>query len=231
MRIHPAKEKPMTFRRNTYSLLIASTSLLALALASCSSEEKPKPEAVKTSRVVNVEPGVAGGTIEETTTATVKVKTINHSTRRVTLMDDAGEEATFTADPEIRNLDQLHPGDKLTATLKERLVVYVRSAPAASAANGDYGATTAEKASDTYAAALARAPRGAKPGGVFAESYEVVALVTAIDSAARTADLKCADGWTHTVKVRPDVDLNRYKVGDSLVIRVTSSLGVLAATP
>jgi hypothetical protein len=215
----------MAFRHKTHPLLIASAFLLALALTSCSSEEKPKPEAVKTSRLVHVEPGVAGGTIEETTTATVKVKNINHSTRRVTLVDDAGEEATFTADPEIRNLDQLHPGDKLTATLKERLVVYVRSAPA----NGD--AAAADKASDTYAAALARAPRGAKPGGVFAESYEVVALVTAIDSAARTADLKCADGWTHTVEVRPDVDLNRYKVGDSVVVRVSASLGVLAATP
>jgi hypothetical protein len=220
----------MTFRCTSHPLLIAGASLLSLVLASCSSEEKPKPEAVKTSRVVNVEPGVAGGTIEETTTATVKVKNINHSTRRVTLVDDAGEEATFTADPEIRNLDQLHPGDKLTATLKERLVVYVRSAPAAPA-SGEYGAAAADKASDTYAAALARAPRGAKPGGVFAESYEVVALVTAIDSTARTADLKCADGSTHTVKVRPDVDLSRYKVGDSVVVRVSASLGVLAAMP
>jgi hypothetical protein len=223
----------MTSGRKSRVLLIASAPLFAVALASCSSEEKPKPEAVKRSSVVNVEPGVAGGTIEETTTATVKVKKIDHSTRRVTLVDDAGEEATFTADPEIRNLDQLHPGDKITATLKERLVVYVRSAPAAAtnSAGGNYGAAAADKPSDTYAVALARASKGAKPGGVFAESYEVVALVTAIDSTARTADLKCADGWTHTVKVRPDVDLSRYKVGDSLVIRVTSSLGVLAAAP
>jgi hypothetical protein len=226
-----AKEKTMSHRReidrkNTSPLLITSATVLALALASCSSEEKqPPPQTVKTSSVVSIEPGVAGGVIDETATAAVKVKSINHSNRRVTLVDNAGDEGTFTADPEIRNLDQLHPGDKLTATLKQRIVVYVRSAPA----NGDSAA--AAKASDTYAAALARAPRGAKPGGVFAESYEVVALVTAIDSTARTADLKCADGWTHTVQVRPDVDMSRYKVGDSVVIRVTASLAVLAAQP
>ena len=41
--------------------------------------------------------------------------------------------------------------------------------------------------------------------------------------------LKFADGRTHTVPVRFDVDLSRYKVGDSVIIRVTSTLSVLAS--
>jgi hypothetical protein len=43
--------------------------------------------------------------------------------------------------------------------------------------------------------------------------------------------LKFADGTTRQFLVRPDVDPSRYKVGDRVVIRVTSSLSLLAARP
>jgi hypothetical protein len=224
---------------------VAGLVVLSATFAGCSSEkttapapapEKPmtaeKPAApeksgapgkameagkINQTRVVGVEPGVAGGTIEETSTLTVKVIDVDRAKREVTLGDDAGNKGSFIAGPEIRNLDQLHPGDTVTATLIERLVIFVRSA-------GD-------KADATYAAALARAPQGAKPGALMAEGYELVALVTAIDTTERTADLKFADDSTRTVKVRPDVDMARYKVGDSVIIRVTSTLSLLASKP
>jgi len=64
-----------------------------------------------------------------------------------------------------------------------------------------------------------------------ADMYEIVASVKSIDSANRTAILQFSDGQTRTVHVRPDVDLSRYKVGDSVVIRVTSALSVLVENP
>jgi hypothetical protein len=170
--------------------------------------------------VVNVQPGVAGGVVEDTTSVAVTVKAVDASRRRVTLVDADGHQATFNVSPEVRNLEQLREGDKLTATLKERLTVFVR---------GDNAG--AEKANDAYAAALASAPKGAKPGGVFAESYQVVATVTAIDADKRTATLKFSDGDSRTFPIRSDVDLSRYKVGDSVVIRVTESLSVLTSRP
>ncbi len=88
-----------------------------------------------------------------------------------------------------------------------------------------------EEPSVTHAAALATAPKGAKPGAMVAEMYEIVASVKSIDSANRTAILQFSDGQTRTVHVRPDVDLSRYKVGDSVVIRVTSALSVLVENP
>jgi hypothetical protein len=175
--------------------------------------------AVTRTRAVDAEPGVAGGIIEDTSTISVKVVEVDRVTRKVTLADDAGKKASFVAGDEIRNLDQLQVGDKVTATLKDRLTIYVRPAGA-----GD-------EAGATYAAAVAKAPKGTKPGGIVAESYEVIASVSAIDATERTATLQFADGSTRPVQVRPDVDLARYKVGDTVIIRVTSALSVLAAQP
>ena len=67
----------------------------------------------------------------------------------------------------------------------------------------------------------------AKPGATLAQSYEVVAKVAAIDAGNHTADLTFTNGQTKTIPVRADVELSRYKVGDSVVIRVTESLSVL----
>jgi hypothetical protein len=166
---------------------------------------------------VTIEPGEAGGVVEDTFSVTVTVTAIDPSTRSVTLAGEDGSKATFTAPPEIRNFDQIHVGDKVNATIAERLVVFVRS-----------GTT---QPSVSHAAALARAPKGAKPGALIAETFEIVATVKSIDTEKRTATLQFADGQTKTVPVRRDVDLSRYKVGDSVVIRITKALSVLVAKP
>ncbi len=72
---------------------------------------------------------------------------------------------------------------------------------------------------------------GEKPGLLMAAETEAVARVTAIDSVNRTADLEFLDGTAKQVPVRSDVDLSKYKVGDSVVIRATTSVTVLVTTP
>lgn len=166
-------------------------------------------------QTISVEPGVAGGTIEETLTASAVVTSIDAPRRRVQLRGPNGEMAMFTAGPEIRNFDQVREGDTVTATLVQRLVVYVDM-------------ESGEKPSSAYAAALARAPKGSKPGAFAAETYEIVATVKAIDAAARTATLLFVDGKTEMFPVRPDVDLARYHVGNTVIIRATSALKLLA---
>jgi hypothetical protein len=104
----------------------------------------------------------------------------------------------------------------VNATLKEQLVVLV---------------TPKREPGTAHAALLARAPKGAKPGAIAAEVFEVVADVTAIDAAKRTATLRFQDGKTVNVAIRPDVDLSRYKVGDSVTIRVTQQLTLLVDAP
>ena len=189
----------------------------ALVLASCNSEKKTEPSssmAAAGSRTVTLEPGEAGGVVQDTYSVSATVTSLDRATRQVTLTTADGSRTKFIAGQEIRNLDQLHEGDKVTATISERLVIFVR--------------TGGEDPSVTHASALVTAPKGAKPGAMAAEQYEIVAKVKSIDTANRIAVLQFADGETRSVKVRPDVDLSKYKVGDSVVIRVTAMLSVLA---
>jgi hypothetical protein len=191
------------------------TSAAILSLASCTSEKKPESSTSsgKGTSTVTMQPGEAGGVVEDTFTASAKVSAIDPASRQITLAGEDGSKATFKAGPEIRNFDQIKVGDSVIATITERLVVFVRSDGASP--------------SVTHAAELAASPKGAKPGAMVAESYEVVATVSSIDATARTARLQFVDGQSRTVKVRSDVDLSKYKVGDSVVIRVTEVLFVL----
>jgi hypothetical protein len=204
---------------NHKSRAITLLSAGILILASCSSKENADSSKAtgETTRTVVVEPGVAGGVAEGTFTVSATVAAVDKTTRRVTLTAGEGNKSAFTAGPEVRNFDQIRVGDKVTATFNERLAVFVR---------GD-GADP----SVTHAAALGAAPIGAKPGAMVAESYEVVASVKSINSANRTAVLEFPSNQLRTVNVRPDVDLSKYKVGDSVVIRVTATLSVLVEQP
>jgi hypothetical protein len=123
----------------------------------------------------------------------------------------------FTARPEIRNLEQLQAGDKVEATLIERLKVFIR--------------TGGEDPTVAHSASLARAPKGAKPGVMAGEVYEIVAKLKSIDRDNRTVSLLFADDQTRTVPVRRDVDLSRYSVGDNVVIRVSLALSVVTKKP
>jgi hypothetical protein len=202
---------------NRKNLSIALLFAGMISLASCSSEKEADSSASKHTITENKQNGVAGGTTEETFTTTATVSATDSDKRTVTLRTEDGDEVTFTAGPEVRNFDKIHEGDKVNATLKERIVVFVRS--------------DSEDPSVTHAQALATAPKGARPGVLVGESYEIVASVISIDSAKRTATLQFVGGQTRKIKVRKDVDLSKYNVGDSVVIRVTDTLKVLVECP
>jgi hypothetical protein len=75
------------------------------------------------------------------------------------------------------------------------------------------------------------APKGAKPGGVMAETVQVTATVKAIDLAARKATLQFPDGTTKVLPVRQDVNLSARRVGEKVVIRSTETLAITVEKP
>jgi translation elongation factor P/translation initiation factor 5A len=162
-------------------------------------------------------PGVAGGTVQDSFTATAKVTALDAAKREITLASDDGAKATFVTGPEVQNFDQIKVGDVVSATIHERLDVFVRSG--------------SEDPTITQAAMLAAAPKGAKPGATIAQSYEITAKVTALDATKRTADLTFSDGTVKTISVREDVDMSKYNVGDTVVIQVTEALSILVKSP
>jgi Cu/Ag efflux protein CusF len=190
--------------------------VLALLCCSCTKDKKSEESALppddRTSSHTFT-PGEAGGTTEETIKASATVSAIDKETRKITLKNADGTEATFTAPSSMQNFDQLRVGDVVKATVHSQLNVFV-----------DRDA----KPGAVHAAMVYKAPKGAKPGAIVAEGFDLIAAVKSIDTAKRQATLEFADGQTKVVTVRPDVDMSKYKVGDSVVIQVFQQLMVVA---
>ena len=199
-------------------LSIVLLSATVAVFSSCNSDEKKEPmgSSSTTSRAMAV-PGVAGGITEDTFTETATVTGINYDKRQVTLTGEADKPVTFQISPEVKNFDQIQRGDKVTAEVTERVTVFVRS--------------TDEDPAVTHAAALATAPKGAKPGMMMGQSVEITGKVKSIDTTTRKATIEFSDGVTRTVDVRPDVDLSRYNVGDTVVVRVSEAISILTKAP
>ena len=183
-----------------------------LAFTSCSST----PEG-QSATVVATEKGVPGGTFVETYQVTATVTGIDAADRKVTLVTPDGKKTTVKCGPEVVNFDQIRIGDQLKATVAAQLVVYM--------------AKDNPPASEGQAALVALAPKGAKPGGLMANTVQVKAKVTAIDLKHHKATLQFPDGTTKTVEVRKDVDLTQRQVGEEVVIRATEAVAISVEKP
>ena len=184
-----------------------------LAFTSCSSSA---PKGERTSAVA-YQQGVPGGVVVETFKTSATVTGINAANREVTLVTPDGKKATVKVGVQAINFDQIRLGGQVKATLTEELVVAM--------------AKDSLPASDGQAALVALAPKGAKPGGVMAGTVQVTAKVTAINLKKHKATLQFPDGTTHTVTVRPDVDLTQRQVGEEVVIRCTQAVAILVEKP
>jgi Cu/Ag efflux protein CusF len=161
--------------------------------------------------------GVPGGSVVQTFELTATVAAVDQATRKLTLLSPDGVKQTVKVGPEAVNFDQIRVGDRLKVTVAEELAVSV--------------AGESEPPNDGGAQVVALAPKGAKPGGLMAETIQVTAKVTALDLEHHKATLQFEDGTTRTVAVRPDVDLSKRKVGDKVIIRTTEMLAVSVSKP
>jgi Cu/Ag efflux protein CusF len=153
-----------------------------------------------------------GGVASATAIATVEA--IDQATREVTLRKEGGELVTLVVSEEARNLAQVEKGDRVIVTYEVGLVV----------ALGPPGSTPV-RVEDTQAA---RAPAGAKPGGVVQQTIGVTATVVGIDPSTRTVTLK-GPRQTVALPVSQDVDLSKVKVGDQVGAVYQQSLALVVA--
>jgi Cu/Ag efflux protein CusF len=101
-------------------------------------------------------------------TVSAVVTAIDHDTRVVTVRKPDGEELTFTASEEVRNLPQVQVGDVLVAEYVESVSIEVM-------ADDGLGTDAAE------AVAMGRAEEGAMPGFAAMDSQIVIAKVEEIN--------------------------------------------------
>lgn len=175
--------------------------LIAVSLAACAGSGGSSPEAPlrrEDSAVVEIRARVAA---------------IDHNKRLVTLQDEAGGTATFEADASVKNFAQVKVGDELVGALAESLVLELREPTAEEVAEGT-----------SVLEVIAAAEPGHRPAGEFVRQIRAILTVDSIDKTAGTATLRGPLGNLRTIKARDPANLDRVKVGDSVVATYTEAL-------
>lgn len=149
----------------------------------------------------------------QTITTVAVVTAINKETRVVTLQQDDGEEITFTASDEVRNLDQVSVGDILVAEYVETISIEVM-------------ANEGMEAAAAGASAMARTEEGEMPGFAAMDATVVASTVEEINLEKNTFKLKEADGTINEYAARNPDNLRRAKVGDLVVTTVSTAVAI-----
>ena len=160
------------------------------------------------------EPAAApqGEAIMEARSVSATVKSVDQATRQVVLTTEDGQETSFVASEEVRNLPQLKAGDTVTVTYAEALAYEVKK-----------GGTAVAAVTEVVGG---RAEPGAKPAGALAQQTTLTVLITAIDKAVPSVTFKAANGETRTIKVLRPEKLEGVSVGDTVEVTYTEAMAV-----
>lgn len=201
-------------------LVITLAPATLLALASCSSPPPPAP-AVQTPAApapASAAPElIEAGVIMETATGLVTIESIDAPARTLVLKRADGAKASFKAGPEIRRFNDLKVGDQIMSTVTDNATIFVvkgQMTPSAAAAQ-----------------AIVRAPEGENPGGIVVNAINITARVLDVDLENRRVLLQYGPDQTKSVKVKPDVDLGKVAVGDTVLVRGTQTISIQVGKP
>jgi hypothetical protein len=196
---------------NVRRAALAATLLLGLgALPQALQAAAPPAKGVKAT--VKASDGVS---------ATVKVVSIDHQTRHLTVMNTEGEHFTLKAPPEVRNFDQL----KVGSTIQTRYTFsteYVVSKP------------NSPLPANAQTVLTASAAKGDIPNGAVVNHITITGAVVGVDKAKHTMKLvNPKGGEVYNIQVqKPDGirALEQVKVGDTITAYVSESL-LIAVNP
>lgn len=146
-------------------------------------------------------------------TVSAVVEAIDQDTRIVTMRTAEGEEITFTAGEEVRNLGQVTVGDVLVAEYVETVSIEVMP-------DDGMGTEAVE------ATAMARAEEGEMPGFAAMDTSIVIATVEEINLEQNTFKLKGPDGVVEEYVAANPGNLKRAKIGDLVVTTITESVAI-----
>jgi hypothetical protein len=144
---------------------------------------------------------------------TAEVIAIDLTTRTVTLRGPAGDEFPVRADTRVKNLAQVHVGDRVDISYQESLVWNVKKA--------SDGKPNTSVQSET----ISTKP-GSKPAGTAVTQTKMTATIDAIDLGNGTVTLKGPEGNRRTFNARDPKNLQRVQVGDLVDITYTEALAV-----
>lgn len=155
--------------------------------------------------------------VENAQMLSATVESIDQTTRELTLKGENGRTETVKVAPDVRNLAQVRPGDKVVVRYYEGLAAQIRK-------KGDAPPTNVAES-----AVAARAPEGSRPAGLVGETVNSTVVIEAVDRSANTVTFKNEDGTAHTVAVKkPEARkfIAGLKKGDEVDITYTQALAV-----
>jgi hypothetical protein len=136
----------------------------------------------------------------------------------MTVTGPQGKMLTLKVGPDVKDLDQVKPGDQLVVRYFEPLALFVRKATEPRAA--------------TEGTVVEVISKGKRPVAVAVDTAEFKGTVEAIEYAKRRVTLKGPEGKTRTIKVDPSVKrLDEVKKGDQIVVRYTEATAFSVRKP
>ncbi len=158
---------------------------------------------------------VQSGTVEQATVESVATVTkVDRDSRKVTVKTADGHTATIHAGPEVRNLDQIDPGDQVRMVYYESVAFDVKVPGAATP-----GVSIAEGAD--------RTPEGDKPGAMGARMVTITATIEAIGRDPDSVTLRGPEGGLRKIMVRKPEHLENVEVGDLVELIYTQAVAVV----
>jgi hypothetical protein len=143
------------------------------------------------------------------------VESVNPTTREVKLKGPDGKDVTVTADSRVRNLDNVHVGDKVVVSYYQGI--------AAQMSKG--GQTVKEPATSTFA----YRSKTDKPGGGIGGSVTSTVTIEALDQDNHTVAFRRSDGTIDVVTLKSPQMQDFAKTlmpGDKVDVTYTESIAV-----
>ncbi|KAB2889811.1 MAG: hypothetical protein F9K32_11115 [Desulfobulbaceae bacterium] len=144
-------------------------------------------------------------------TIAATVQAVDLMTRMLTLRGPEGGVFSVQADKQVGNLPQVEVGDEV-------LVIYVNAVAVRMARPGEFH--------DESGKQVGEAIPGTKPGVFEISERTVTATIEQIDDSNDTVRLRLPEGVIKVVKVKDPANLDKVRVGDTIVITYTEAVAV-----
>jgi hypothetical protein len=152
----------------------------------------------------------------ERRTVKATVESVETAARRIVLRTPAGELQTVRVPDQATRLSDIKPGDVVTATYYDNIVLRVKPAT--------------EPDVDTRTTGVTRGT-GGRPGATTATQQIMTVIIDAIDLDVPSISFRGPRGWNYQTKVQDRDALQRLQVGDRVDIVWTEATLVSLARP
>src|SRR5690606_7254050 len=154
------------------------------------------------------------------TKTSATVESVDEDSRSLVLRNSGGERTLVVVGPEVRNFEQIEPGDRVSATYREAILAEVLPK----------GSESSEPRSSV---AKARSAPGERPAAAVGSSVSTDVVIESVDQSFDTVTFKRPDGIVRTVAVedpKATQFVHSLNPGDEVRVTYTEATAI-AVTP